>query len=264
VAIGSVYAALERLEDKGFVTSELGEATPERGGRAKRYFQVTARGLKEVRETQRALVKLWHGLPELPYNAHQACVRNFSRNHLLFGKLSSVGPIIGVHKLDDPGRMLAEMAKVASKGQFDERLKMFTKRMPALRMRFDEITVSDNQSQFIDCVVIVDSGIATIGGELCNFFGQAGGHTTPPLFLITRSTLTFASTPHTRRACFAVFRQRSLYEQRLEPRYCDQGDRSRQNHESKHGDCVQTNSTFLATRELHPYLIAFLRIVKPG
>src|SRR5207249_11863297 len=65
VAIGSVYAALERLEDKGFVTSELGEATPERGGRAKRYFRVTGRGLKEVRETQRALVKLWHGLPEL-------------------------------------------------------------------------------------------------------------------------------------------------------------------------------------------------------
>jgi PadR family transcriptional regulator len=65
VAIGSVYAALERLEDKGFVRSELGEPTPERGGRAKRYFYVTARGLKEVRETQRSLVKLWHGLPEL-------------------------------------------------------------------------------------------------------------------------------------------------------------------------------------------------------
>jgi DNA-binding PadR family transcriptional regulator len=65
VAIGSVYAALERLEDKGFVASELSEATPERGGRAKRYFRVTARGLKEVRETQRALVKLWNGLPEL-------------------------------------------------------------------------------------------------------------------------------------------------------------------------------------------------------
>src|SRR5207237_8467689 len=65
VAIGSVYAALERLEDKGFITSELGEATPERGGRAKRYFRVTARGLKEVRETQRSLMKLWQGLPEL-------------------------------------------------------------------------------------------------------------------------------------------------------------------------------------------------------
>src|SRR5262245_30587043 len=65
VAVGSVYAALERLEDKGFVTSELGETTPERGGRAKRYFHVTASGLREVRETQRALVKLWKGLPEL-------------------------------------------------------------------------------------------------------------------------------------------------------------------------------------------------------
>src|SRR5438046_9573910 len=64
VAIGSVYAALERLEDKGYVRSELGEATPERGGRAKRYMQVTARGLKEVRETTRALSELWHGLPE--------------------------------------------------------------------------------------------------------------------------------------------------------------------------------------------------------
>src|ERR1700758_1489496 len=65
VAIGSVYAALERLEDKGFVTSELGEPTAERGGRAKRYFHVTGRGLKEVRDTQRALVKLWQGLPQL-------------------------------------------------------------------------------------------------------------------------------------------------------------------------------------------------------
>jgi DNA-binding PadR family transcriptional regulator len=65
VAIGSVYAALERLQDKGFVTSELGEPTAERGGRAKKYFHVTVRGLKEVRETQRSLVKLWNGLPEL-------------------------------------------------------------------------------------------------------------------------------------------------------------------------------------------------------
>jgi PadR family transcriptional regulator, regulatory protein PadR len=65
VAIGSVYAALERLEDKGFVRSELGEPTAERGGRAKRYFHVTARGLKEVRETQRSLATLWQGLPEL-------------------------------------------------------------------------------------------------------------------------------------------------------------------------------------------------------
>jgi PadR family transcriptional regulator, regulatory protein PadR len=65
VSIGSVYAALERLEGKGFVTSELGESTPERGGRAKRYFKVTGKGLKEVKETQQALLKLWKGLPDL-------------------------------------------------------------------------------------------------------------------------------------------------------------------------------------------------------
>jgi PadR family transcriptional regulator PadR len=41
VALGSIYAALDRLEQKGFVTSSLGDPTPERGGRAKRYFRVT-------------------------------------------------------------------------------------------------------------------------------------------------------------------------------------------------------------------------------
>jgi PadR family transcriptional regulator PadR len=65
VLMGSIYAALERLEHKGLVTSELGESTPERGGRAKRYFQITAKGLKQVREAKRALTKLWQGVPAL-------------------------------------------------------------------------------------------------------------------------------------------------------------------------------------------------------
>jgi PadR family transcriptional regulator, regulatory protein PadR len=65
VAIGSVYATLERLESKGLVSSELGEPTPERGGRAKRYFHITAKGLREVRETRWALRKLWSRLPQL-------------------------------------------------------------------------------------------------------------------------------------------------------------------------------------------------------
>lgn len=59
---GSVYAILERLESKGLVTSRLGEATPQRGGRAKRYFALTADGVRQVRETQRALEALWQGL----------------------------------------------------------------------------------------------------------------------------------------------------------------------------------------------------------
>src|ERR1700722_16680687 len=61
VALGSVYAALERLEEKGFVTSQLGDSTPERGGRAKRYFHVTGKGLREIGETHRTLKKLWQG-----------------------------------------------------------------------------------------------------------------------------------------------------------------------------------------------------------
>lgn len=58
VSLGSIYATLERLETKGFVSSELGEPTPERGGRAKKYFSVTAKGVREVREMQRVLKQL--------------------------------------------------------------------------------------------------------------------------------------------------------------------------------------------------------------
>ncbi len=64
-ALGSVYAALERMQAKGLVTSRLGERTAERGGRAKRYFRVTTQGMRAVRETQRALTSLWRGLPQL-------------------------------------------------------------------------------------------------------------------------------------------------------------------------------------------------------
>lgn len=65
VAIGSVYVTLERLERKGLVSSRLGEPTAERGGRAKTYFKVTAKGLREVRNAQRTLVNLWKGVPKL-------------------------------------------------------------------------------------------------------------------------------------------------------------------------------------------------------
>jgi DNA-binding PadR family transcriptional regulator len=65
VAIGSVYAALDRLQAKGLVTSRLGEPTRERGGRAKRYFRVTAGGVREARSTRKALTTLWQGLPQV-------------------------------------------------------------------------------------------------------------------------------------------------------------------------------------------------------
>ena len=62
---GSIYITLDRLEEKGLVTTRLGESTPERGGRAKTYFHVTGHGLRAVRQAQRTLVKLWSGVPTL-------------------------------------------------------------------------------------------------------------------------------------------------------------------------------------------------------
>jgi len=64
-ALGSVYAALDRLEKKGFVISTVGDPTPARGGRAKRYFRVTKAGLHEVQTTRKTLVNLWRGVPQL-------------------------------------------------------------------------------------------------------------------------------------------------------------------------------------------------------
>jgi DNA-binding PadR family transcriptional regulator len=65
VSLGSVYAALERMESKGLVASTLGDPTPERGGKAKRYFRITKEGLRQVHETRRVLTQLWRRLPEL-------------------------------------------------------------------------------------------------------------------------------------------------------------------------------------------------------
>ena len=65
VALGSVYITLERLENKGLVTSELREPTAVRGGRAKTYFRITAKGLRDVRHAQRTLIKLWRDVPQL-------------------------------------------------------------------------------------------------------------------------------------------------------------------------------------------------------
>lgn len=65
VSVGSVYAALERLEAKDLITSHLGDPTPERGGKAKRYFRITKGGLRQVHETRRVLTRLWRTIPEV-------------------------------------------------------------------------------------------------------------------------------------------------------------------------------------------------------
>ena len=61
-AIGAVYATLERLETKGYISSSEGDPTPERGGRAKRFFRIQADGERALRESQEAMRRMMTGL----------------------------------------------------------------------------------------------------------------------------------------------------------------------------------------------------------
>lgn len=62
VSIGAVYATLDRLERKGYVKSRHGDPTPERGGRSKRFFRVTAKGMAAANRTHRAFESMLEGL----------------------------------------------------------------------------------------------------------------------------------------------------------------------------------------------------------
>lgn len=63
VTFGTVHNTLIRLEEKGFVSSQLGGATNERGGRRKRIFQVTALGSRALQEIQQLRHELWQMMP---------------------------------------------------------------------------------------------------------------------------------------------------------------------------------------------------------
>jgi len=59
VAAGAVYATLDRLENKGLISSSLSSGTPARDGRARRYFKLTAAGIQALNESKTALENLW-------------------------------------------------------------------------------------------------------------------------------------------------------------------------------------------------------------
>lgn len=59
VSVPTVYSALDRLESKGFVSSRLGDPTPERGGRAKKLFRVEPAGVRALQEVRKTLENLW-------------------------------------------------------------------------------------------------------------------------------------------------------------------------------------------------------------
>lgn len=65
VSVGALQTALRRLEDKGYLTSYDGEATEERAGRPKRYFQITALGKKALEYTKSTRDELWKAIPKV-------------------------------------------------------------------------------------------------------------------------------------------------------------------------------------------------------
>ncbi len=62
VMIGAVYATLDRLEAKRYISSKIGDPTPERGGRAKRFFKITAQGSAALERSREILASMWAGL----------------------------------------------------------------------------------------------------------------------------------------------------------------------------------------------------------
>ena len=60
--MGAVYTALERLEEKGFLTSRLGAVTPKQGGRRKRFYEITDQGVRVLHAARLHRERMWHGL----------------------------------------------------------------------------------------------------------------------------------------------------------------------------------------------------------
>jgi DNA-binding PadR family transcriptional regulator len=63
VSIGAVHSTLDRLENKGFLKSEMGKPTTERGGRRKRIFTITALGKRVLSDARDFKVALWRQYP---------------------------------------------------------------------------------------------------------------------------------------------------------------------------------------------------------
>lgn len=66
VSVGALYATLARLEEKGLVAPRMGDATPERGGRAKKYFDITAEGRRRLQASLTAFRNMTEGLHPWP------------------------------------------------------------------------------------------------------------------------------------------------------------------------------------------------------
>jgi PadR family transcriptional regulator PadR len=63
VSLGAIQTVLKRLEDKEFVRSEFGEATKVRGGKRKRFYQITAKGQQLLNKAKEQRISLWNAIP---------------------------------------------------------------------------------------------------------------------------------------------------------------------------------------------------------
>ncbi len=70
VSIGAMQTVLKRLEEKGYLTSAFGEATTSRGGRRRRYYQLTNVGISLLEETQVQRMGLWNAVQKLGFSPH--------------------------------------------------------------------------------------------------------------------------------------------------------------------------------------------------
>ncbi len=65
ISPGAVYVTLDRLEDKGLISSRLSDPTPERGGRSKRYYRLEALGERALEESAATAKRVWEAVAEI-------------------------------------------------------------------------------------------------------------------------------------------------------------------------------------------------------
>jgi DNA-binding PadR family transcriptional regulator len=68
LSVGSIQSALKRMEEKGFLVSEFGEATMKRGGKRKRIYATTSYAHKVLREMREIRARLWESIPKLVHD----------------------------------------------------------------------------------------------------------------------------------------------------------------------------------------------------
>jgi PadR family transcriptional regulator, regulatory protein PadR len=68
VSMGAMHTALIRLEDKGYIKSSNGEATEERAGRPRKYFEITALGKKAIAYSKSTRDELWNAIPKVTWD----------------------------------------------------------------------------------------------------------------------------------------------------------------------------------------------------